>query len=600
MISGDEHLQNAKERREPPRCLHCGKAVPPASPGGLCPECMVRVGIGSEAGVPNKVKMGKTAPPPPEELAASFPQLEILSIIGAGGMGIVYKARQRSLDRLVALKILPQQANDPGFNERFTREARSLARLNHPNIVAVHEFGEAGQFHFFIMEYVDGLNLRQLQQSAKLLPEQSLGIIPQICAALQYAHNQGVVHRDVKPENVLIDKHGHVKIADFGLAKVAGQDMAEFRLTGAGELVGTPHYMAPEQVERPQTVDHRADIYSLGVVFYEMLTGELPLGRFPPPSQKVQIDVRLDGVVLQALEKEPSRRYQHASELQSSIRQFESGARPPTPRVNRGSLRTHITLGGAVACVGAVLLWAASQWSSPQPSLIGQWTADESFADVVTGIQAVATDVQFEDGVRGKAFRFNGKTSTVNVPRSARLNPGEQLTLEFWMKADPDNNMNGCCQGLVTADFYGIEISPGYTTRSGVNFAISTDSGSTMVCTAEAGNHLGVNGGAVIAPGAWHYIAGTFDGTRLQLYLNGKPWGFPQYHTGRISPMGVRSFLTFGSEDGKVDDPGNCVGNRYFKGLIDEISIHSRALSAAEIAEKYRTTPTAPHNQQRP
>jgi serine/threonine protein kinase len=154
------------------------------------------------------------------------------------------------------------------------------------------------------MEYVDGLNLRQLERAGRLSPPEALKLVPQICEALQFAHDAGIVHRDIKPENILLDKTGRVKIADFGIAKILGSDQVRQTFT-QGQVLGTPHYMAPEQVERPQEVDRRADIYSLGVVFYEMLTGELPLGKFAPPSWKVQVDVRLDEVVLRALEKEP-------------------------------------------------------------------------------------------------------------------------------------------------------------------------------------------------------------------------------------------------------------------------------------------------------
>ena len=306
---------------EASKCPHCGKPVPPGAPGGLCPECMVKVGIGSEAGSPGAgPKRPAPSPPSLEDVARHFPQLEILELLGSGGMGAVYKARQREIDRLVALKILPLEAgSDPGFAERFTREARALAKLSHPNIVALHEFGHVDGLHYFMMEFVDGLNLRQLEQAGRLSAREALQIIPQICEALQFAHDEGIVHRDIKPENVLLDKKGRVKIADFGLARILGHEPEDFRLTRPREVMGTPHYMAPEQVEKPQSVDHRADIFSLGVVFYEMLTGELPLGKFAPPSQKVQIDVRLDEVVLRALEKEPARRYQHASEVKTDM-----------------------------------------------------------------------------------------------------------------------------------------------------------------------------------------------------------------------------------------------------------------------------------------
>ena len=263
---------------------------------------------------------GRSDAPGIEDLAHHFPQLEILEILGRGGMGAVYKARQKSLDRIVALKVIrPTEADDRSFAERFVREARALAQLSHPNIVTVHDFGQTGGLYYFIMEFVDGLNLRQMLQSGKLDPGEALEIVPHVCDALQYAHDEGVVHRDIKPENILIDKKGRVKIADFGLAKLLKGDPSRHALTKTNHVMGTPHYMAPEQIERPLSVDHRADIYSLGVVIYEMLTGELPIGRFAPPSQRVCIDVRLDKVVLRTLEKQPERRYQTISEVKTDM-----------------------------------------------------------------------------------------------------------------------------------------------------------------------------------------------------------------------------------------------------------------------------------------
>ena len=278
-------------------------------------------------------------PPPLDEIARHFPQLELLECLGRGGMGVVYKARQPRLDRFVALKILAREKEkDPRFAERFTREAQALARLNHPNIVTVYDFGEADGLYYLLMEFVDGMSLRQLLQTRKLAPEEALAIVPAICEALQFAHQQGIVHRDIKPENILLDKQGRVKIADFGIAKLLGADGRVERLTGEQQVVGTPHYMAPEQVEKPGIVDHRADIYSLGVVFYEMLTGELPLGRFAPPSRMVKMDVRLDEVVLHALEKEPERRYQQASQVKTdveTIARTEGGGAQAAPEPGR-------------------------------------------------------------------------------------------------------------------------------------------------------------------------------------------------------------------------------------------------------------------------
>jgi serine/threonine protein kinase len=209
----------------------------------------------------------------PAELAPHFPQLEIFECLGRGGMGVVYKARQKSLNRLVALKLLaPERADDPQFAARFEKEAHALAALNHPNIVAVHDFGQAGGFYFLIMEFIDGVNLRQLLQTKRLTPREALGIVPPVCQALQCAHDHGIVHRDIKPENLLIDKAGTVKIADFGLAKmIEPEGDAVLRLAAdptsnaLGTLaLGTPDYAAPEQRDAHADVDHRADIYALG------------------------------------------------------------------------------------------------------------------------------------------------------------------------------------------------------------------------------------------------------------------------------------------------------------------------------------------------
>ncbi|TWU11416.1 Serine/threonine-protein kinase PknB [Symmachiella macrocystis] len=328
-----------------PQCPTCGCEMAFDFPSGLCPDCLFAAGLNDDDGgndgassaeagllVVKTPPAGGFVPPLPTLLAKHFPQLEILALLGQGGMGAVYTARQKKLDRLVALKIIrPESANDPAFAERFNREARTLARLSHPGIVAVHDFGEVvmsqsdlgeetpSALYYFVMEFVDGANLRHLIAGGDLSAVQSLAIIPQICDALQFAHEAGVVHRDIKPENILLDRSGRVKIADFGLAKLASGSELDFTLTGTHQVMGTPLYMAPEQMEGSNTVDHRADIYSLGVVFYEMLTGHLPLGQFDPPSQQIEVDARLDKVVLRALAREPDRRYQHAGEISEQV-----------------------------------------------------------------------------------------------------------------------------------------------------------------------------------------------------------------------------------------------------------------------------------------
>jgi tRNA A-37 threonylcarbamoyl transferase component Bud32 len=327
-------------------CPECGAGLPPDAPGGLCPRCLLGAGLGREAGSGGSTAAYRSGfePPGPAELARHFPQLEVIELLGRGGMGAVYKARQPGLDRLVALKVLPPEAGlDPAFAERFAREARALARLSHPHIVTVFDFGRAGDFYYVTMEYVDGVDLRRALRAGELAPEQALAIVPQICDALQYAHDRGVVHRDIKPENILLDREGRVKVADFGLAKLLGQAAAAGpALTAPEQVMGTLHYMAPEQMEAPAAVDHRADIYSLGVVFYEMLTGRLPLGRFDPPSRRVRVDVRLDEVVLHALEREPRRRYQHAGDVKTDVEAIAGGPRGGPSR----------SLGGFAAATG--------------------------------------------------------------------------------------------------------------------------------------------------------------------------------------------------------------------------------------------------------
>ncbi|MBE2283226.1 MAG: serine/threonine protein kinase [Prosthecobacter sp.] len=275
----------------------------------------------------------ESAPPLPEpelqELAAAFPQLVIEEMIGRGGMGRVYRARQPHLSRIVALKVLSaERAGDPEWLERFNREARALARLSHPHIVQVYDFGEK-PMPYLLMEHVEGVNLRQAMQHGGLTAREALTIVPTLCDALHYAHEHDVLHRDIKPENILIDTDGRVKLVDFGLAKLRDESALPFTLTQSGAKLGTLAYMAPEQVEKPAEVDHRADIYSLGVVLYEMLTGELPLGRFPAPSEASGVDARLDGVVMRTLEKQKDKRFQTAEQMKSGL---EDAARGRTPR----------------------------------------------------------------------------------------------------------------------------------------------------------------------------------------------------------------------------------------------------------------------------
>lgn len=321
-------------RRHIPHAAGVMDSTPPPSDPfhGLNPADLMAAAAMPTDGGADTLPLSHLDLPTLAEIAAAFPDLEILDLIGHGGMSAVFRARQPKLDRIVALKVLPKSlAATPGFAERFTREGRVLARLSHPNIVTVHDFGESGGFCYLIMEYVDGVNLRQAMRAGRFTPEQALNIIPVMCEALQFAHSQGVLHRDIKPENILLDAKGKVKIADFGIAKILDdKDGDSMMLTQSGAKLGTAPYMAPEQIEQPGSVDHRADIYSLGVVFYEMLTGELPLGRFAAPSEKAAVNGNMDEVVFRALAKDRAQRQQSAGEFKTQIEGIAS--MPPQVR----------------------------------------------------------------------------------------------------------------------------------------------------------------------------------------------------------------------------------------------------------------------------
>ena len=344
---------------ETSRCSRCGAAKPAGSP---CPHCLLQLGLslppGDSEGAP------RASLPEPAELARHFPGLEILELVARGGMGAVYRAHHKKLDRPVALKILaPELSGDAAFAERFLREARAMARLDHPNIVAVHDFGESEGLCWLLMEFVDGVNLRQAMANGGLTPAQALAIVPQLCDALPAAHHLGVVQRVIKPDNGLLERAGEVKIADFGLAKLSGAVALEPQLTRTDAAMGTLHYMAPEQLLGSRAVDHRADIFSLGVVFYEMLTGQLPLGSFEPPSKRVEVDVRLDEIVLRTLAQEPERRYQRAAEVKTDVQAVSTKA--PEKRVEVAPAR---------AAAGPGQAAPATRGSSGEP--LRRWAID--------------------------------------------------------------------------------------------------------------------------------------------------------------------------------------------------------------------------------
>ncbi len=315
-------------------CPKCGTAV--EAPDGAavrCPACATPIAATS---APTQVAEPTALAPWSGKPAKKLGKYDIMSEISRGGMGIIYRARQPELDRVVALKVItPQLVTDQHFIERFLQEARALGKLNHPNIVQVYDVGREADGLFLVMEYVDGMSLRALMRRGRVPPDEARRILTAVCDALEYAHSLGIVHRDIKPENVLLSRRGEVKLADFGLAVLTGD--ADRRLTATDAVMGTIDYMAPEQRRGTKFVDRRADVYAVGVMLYELLTGEVPIGRFDPPSQRSGVDRRFDPIVMRALEQEPDQRYQRASEVKSRLERIASAVtttpQPPAPPV---------------------------------------------------------------------------------------------------------------------------------------------------------------------------------------------------------------------------------------------------------------------------
>ena len=325
--------------QKPENCPDRGAIIPADAPEGICPQCPLLQGVAAP--------VDRDTPAPEtaltiESVAAVFSKLEIVEPIARGGMGHVFKAHQPDLDRVVALKVLalaPDGGASPEFHERVLREARAMAKLEHPNIVAIHEFGETGGFYYFLMEFVEGESLAQrLRRTGKLDAGEANRIIADAAAALEFAHEQGIVHRDVKPGNILLGGGGRVKVADFGLAKILYRDSGVgFSLTLENQVVGTPYYMAPEQRNDSSSVDHRADVYGLGVVLYEMLTGRPPELNYEAPSDVVDVDARYNDLVRAATESSPDKRLPSARAFRERLQAIQSEA-PPAPAMSEDQL----------------------------------------------------------------------------------------------------------------------------------------------------------------------------------------------------------------------------------------------------------------------
>jgi serine/threonine protein kinase len=323
------------------------------------------------------VAEGETAGDP--WLSRTFDGYRTEERIGEGGMGSVYRATQLSLNRPVAIKVLPEEmVGEFQARERFRREADALSKLQHPNIVSVFDRGEVDLRPYLVMEYVHGTNLRAKIEEGPMAPGRAIEYVNAILAALDHAHELGIVHRDIKPENVLITTDGVVKVVDFGLGRF-GEQVDLSRLTHSLMTIGTPEYMSPEQREKSKEADARSDLFATGVVFYEMLTGELPIGRFKMPSERrpEECDKRLDSIVRKSLQKDPAERYESAEEMGRAITEISeqpsaAAEEPPLPRTAPGAARfeQHIdlvatldqVLGTIFLAVGLLsLFWGAFQ-----------------------------------------------------------------------------------------------------------------------------------------------------------------------------------------------------------------------------------------------
>jgi serine/threonine protein kinase len=281
-------------------CTSCGAVLSESQAkrfGSLCPACMLRF-----AG---------------EETLPEFPGIEIVSTIGEGGMGVVYEAVQSRLGRRVALKVLsPHLAFNSSFMKRFHAEAHLLAKLHHPNIVTVHDMGVHGGLPYILLERVEGQSLRVLLKKGAVPTARALEIASMVCDALECAHAAGIVHRDIKPENILIDERGQAKLVDFGLA-ISG-NVEDRKATRARFRIGTPLYMSPEQIRKPEEVDGRADLYSVGVVLLELLTGKPPKGGRGLTVPRT-IPARLAAFLKKMLADNPKKRVASAKEARAML-----------------------------------------------------------------------------------------------------------------------------------------------------------------------------------------------------------------------------------------------------------------------------------------
>jgi serine/threonine protein kinase len=302
-------------------CPRCGKPQPEKMlVGGLCAQCVARsVQVDFLASTDAEIE-------DKEPLSLNVQGYEVIELIGGGGMGEVYRAVMVARAREVAMKVVAGRlTRDPETTARFEAEVAALSQLDHPNVVRVLDHGEMPNGrHFLVMEYVDGCDLRRLLRAQRLEPERAIDIFLKVCAGVQHAHERGLVHRDIKPANILIGLDGTVKVADFGLAKALVEESFAYGFTQTRDTFGTPYYVAPEVTQKAQSADARADVYALGVLLYELLTGAVPMGQFTPLSKRTGLDKRLDAIVAAALVDDPAGRTASVAEMAVAVQKVWS------------------------------------------------------------------------------------------------------------------------------------------------------------------------------------------------------------------------------------------------------------------------------------
>ena len=567
--------------------------------------------------------------PSPEELARILPQLDVQRFVARGGMGAVYYAVQRHLERQVALKILPYDIGELNFRSRFSLEAKAMARLNHPNLAQLYDFGETSGLLWMALEWIDGPTLYSRFQSGPLTEEEAVALVCQVCDGLTYAHRHGIVHRDVKPENIMWNSEGVVKLMDFGLARATqggpdhlrGQDEERFL---------TPEYAPPEMLDLSVEIDHRADIFALGVLAYEGLTGTRPSGDYRPPGEvHPGLQGRFDLVLAKAMQRNRDNRYNDCAEFK---RDFEIAASQPRELevlrlLRRKSLGPLLALCGAAAVLIVTVLFAiavlrnvitdnlreppvvekepaAEEPAAEEPAAEEPAAEEEppasrdvvlptgsalyySFEDVAdgesvadqsgNGINATLHGARSVQGRRGMGVLFDGVDDMIEVPAGTLPLSSSSFTIALWVRAELEG-----VQGLVGQRK--AEQEGQYFHLILIERELRQDfwGGKPVPLSHVMSTNFS---------GQWFHIAFTFDTTsRLSvLYLDGKP--VSQIHfEGRVDFDGAP--LIFGRFQA-----GRTVS--HLAGALDEIMIFTRRLNPDEVTAVYNHGKVRPEPQER-